>query len=550
MKLNKVFFILILALSILLRFWNFPNVPPSPDWDEVAIGWNAYSLIETGQDEFGKRLPLTFRSFDDYKPPFYFYLTVPFVKVFGLNVFAVRLPSAVFGVFSVIGTYLLVKKLFAEETVSLLAMFFMAVSPWHLQFSRIAFEANVALALEIWGTYLFLCFIGEANNKIFSKKTLLIILSALLFGLAMYTYHSARVFVPLLVLSLSLFNWRKLWKARKKVLLGIVVGMVFVVPLVRIMTSKQGQMRLKAVSSFSNTIDLLREDTIRMEQDLEKGFVPGRLIHNRRIRFALRFLQSYFAHWDLNWLFVNGEGDVPRHHVPDVGLLYLWELPFILIGIYQLFFSERKKAKQAVFSWFLLAPVAAAVSADAPHGVRTLCMLPTWHVFTALGVLKTHQYLKSKKELCKYLGYFAIGSGFIFNFVFYLHQYHVHQPLEYSRFWQYGYKQLYNELEKLEPEYEEIRVSIEAEQPYMFYLFYSKYPPQKYLEAGGTKSGGFWEEHGLGKYQFIRFNWSEEPRQRNTLWAVVDKELPSDVEVLKTIKLKNGEPYLHIFKLK
>ncbi len=549
MKLKKILFVLILFLSIILRFANFPNVPPSPDWDEAAIGWNAYSLIETGRDEFNQKFPLTFRSFDDYKPPLYFYLTVPAVKVFGINIFAVRLPSAVFGVISVIGTYLLVKNLFNNKNLALLSMFFMAVSPWHLQFSRIAFEANVALAFKIWATYLFLVSMSNKKSEKFFNKGLLIVLSAILFGLALYTYHSARVFVPVLVLLLTLFNWKKLLKIRKKVLIGFLVGMIFVIPLVRIMTSKQGQMRLKGVSSFSNTVELLKEDSLRIQADLENGFRLGRLIHNRRIRYVLRFMESYFAHWDLNWLFLNTEGDVQRHHAPDMGLLYLWELPFVLIGIYQLFFSKKKRAKRDVFAWFLIAPLASSVSADVPHAVRTLCFLPTWHIFTSLGVLKTYDYLKDKNKILKTTAFVFLSSAFVFNCIFYLHQYHVHQRIEYSKYWQYGYKELYKELKEIEDEYSQVRVSIEAEQPYMFYLFYAQYPPQKYLKQGGTPSGGFWEEHTIGKYHFVRFNWNEESKKNDIVWAVVDKELPANVDVIKTINLLNGEPYLHIFKL-
>src|SRR3989344_72155 len=104
----------IILLSAILRLWQLGNVPPSPDWDEVALGYDAYSIIHTGKDEFGKFLPVVLRSFDDYKPALYSYLAIPPILLFGLNVFAVRLPSAIFGIIAVVSVYFLVKELFRD----------------------------------------------------------------------------------------------------------------------------------------------------------------------------------------------------------------------------------------------------------------------------------------------------------------------------------------------------------------------------------------------------------------------------------------------------
>jgi len=543
---RKIIFFTILVLAVILRFWQLGKVPPSPDWDEVAIGWNAYSLLKTGRDEYGARLPLTFRSFDDYKPPLYFYLTVPSVALFGLNVFAVRFPSAFFGSLTVLLVYYLVKELFSNSQFvirnSLIVAFLLAISPWHLQFSRIGFEANVALTWQILGVLFFL--------KSIKKKRFYFLISALFFGLSLYTYHSARVFVPLLVIVLAIIFRKRLFKMKKTILLSALIALVFVLPLIKIMTSKEGQMRMKGVSAFANPISLLAEDSQRAKQDLERGLWWGRMIHNRRLRYFLRFSESYLAHFNLNWLFVNGEGDVPRHHVPDMGLLYFWELPLILIGIYQLFFLKEKIPKLIVFSWWLLSPLAASVSADVPHAIRTLCFLPTWQIFTSLGMISFYQWLKKnfKRRLFFVSCCLFLVVCFLLSVFYYLHQYFVHQSLEYSQYWQYGYQQLVQEVKKLEPQYDKIRVSIETEQPYMFFLFYQKYDPQEYLAQGGTGSGGFWEEHHFGKYDFIRFNWENEKKEDKVLWVVTDKELPDEVTVLKTIYYLNGQPAFHIFK--
>src|SRR4030043_2030959 len=125
----KIFW-LILVLAFFLRFYKLGEVPISLDWDENSNAYNAYSILKTGRDEYGNFLPLTNRSFDDYKPPLYMYLNVPSVAIFGLTPFAARLPSAIFGFLTVPLVYLLAKKLFEKQNIAILAAFFLAFSLW------------------------------------------------------------------------------------------------------------------------------------------------------------------------------------------------------------------------------------------------------------------------------------------------------------------------------------------------------------------------------------------------------------------------------------
>src|SRR3990167_2020828 len=163
---NNLSLIFIIILATVLRFYQLGQNPPSLNWDETAHGYNAYSILKTGRDEYGYRLPLSFRSFDDYKPPIYTYLVVPSVAAFGLNDFAVRFPSAFLGVLAVLFTYLMVKELFQKTPIALLSAFFLAISPWHLQFSRVAFETNSATFWSVLGTWAFLKGIKSEDRKI------------------------------------------------------------------------------------------------------------------------------------------------------------------------------------------------------------------------------------------------------------------------------------------------------------------------------------------------------------------------------------------------
>jgi len=164
-KKNKALFF-ILFLALLLRLWKLGGIPPHLTPDEASLGYNAYSILKTGRDEYGELLPIIFKSFGDFKPGLYVYLTVPFVAIFGLTESAVRLPSSLAGVAAVWLIYLFVNKLFEKQkkfsifnfqfSIGEIAAFLLAISPWHIHFSRGAWEANVSLTLSLAGIYLFL----------------------------------------------------------------------------------------------------------------------------------------------------------------------------------------------------------------------------------------------------------------------------------------------------------------------------------------------------------------------------------------------------------
>ena len=144
---------LIASLTRLLYLEQFPN---GFTGDEAQQGYSAYSILKTGKDEWGQVLPIFPRGFGDYKPPLYTYLTIPSVAVFGLNIFAVRLPSALIGILTVGFIYLLTKELFKNKTIAVWAAFLLAINPWHIQLSRTAFEGNAGILFFVIGLWLFL----------------------------------------------------------------------------------------------------------------------------------------------------------------------------------------------------------------------------------------------------------------------------------------------------------------------------------------------------------------------------------------------------------
>jgi 4-amino-4-deoxy-L-arabinose transferase-like glycosyltransferase len=164
-----IFLIITLIVGAFFRFSKLGSSPSGLYVDEASIGYSAFSVLKTGRDEYGKTLPILFRSFSTFQSPVYTYLTVPFIYLFGLSPFSTRLPSALFGTLSIILIYFIAKQLFLEsnsnddtkektletEIFAQCAAFFMAISPWHIQYSRTAYESNIALFFLLLGSLMF-----------------------------------------------------------------------------------------------------------------------------------------------------------------------------------------------------------------------------------------------------------------------------------------------------------------------------------------------------------------------------------------------------------
>ena len=312
------------------------------------------------------------------------------------------------------------------------------------------------------------------------------------------------------------------------------------------LTDKNALLRAKGVSVFSDQTQFLKRNAEKAALDRSRGDYVGLVLDNRRFEYGKAIFSGYISHFDLNWLFIRG--DIARHHAPFMGLLYWWEFPFLFVGIYMLIFADfKKRTKIIIFSYFLLVPIPASITSGVPHAVRTLNFLPIPQFFIALGLLTFYVYLLKTKPVLKYglAGLFTII--FIFNFIYYLNQYFVQLNYFNSSDWQYGYKKAINFVDKIHNKYEKVIVSNERplDQSYMFLLFYLKYPPKKYQEEGGTRSGGFKENHNFDNYEFKNIKWGQGIKDK-VLFIGRPEDFPSDARVIKTIYLLNGDPVIKI----
>lgn len=535
-----IIFFLIILVSIFLRFYELGINPPSVDWDEASIGYNAYSILKTGADEYGNNFPLSIRSFDDYKPALYVYLDIIPIVLFGLNEFSVRLPAAILGVLTVIAVYFLTREVLSkwddkkQTIVSLIAAFFFAISPWHLQFSRAAFEGNIGLFFFIGGLLFFLKALRNGN---------FFYLSCILFLLSLYSYHSFRLFVPSFLLTLFIIFWKGIFNFKKQAIIFMLILFFFSFPIWNSFLAPVAGTgaRLSMVTIFSDPT-IIDVSIQRINYDRSSNDHIGALFHNRRVAYALAAAKGYLDHFNPDFLFIHGDGGV-QHHAVNVGMLYLWDIPFILAGIYYLL-RKNNRFTVALFMSFLLAPIAASVTTGTPHPVRAIGMILGFHIFAAVGVVFFWEKIMFLKNLLVRISIiFIIIFSLLLNVAYYLHQYYIHTPIEYGYFWQYGYKDAFGFAKENEAKFNNIIMTYEYDQPYVYYLFYNKIDPIWYQKNWDYNKNGTVDrfKRVVGQYTFRNIEYTKDINIPNTLLIGTPREIPDNAKVIKTIKFPDGK---------
>ncbi|MDP2789753.1 MAG: glycosyltransferase family 39 protein [bacterium] len=346
----------VIVLAALLRFVQLDSIPYGVNVDEAERGYEAYSLLKTGHDQHGHRWPVTLEGFskrEDNASAISAYAAIPFTAMLGPGVLAVRLPSALAGVLSVIALIYLARRLSGDWRVGVLAGFFLAVSPWHLTVSRTGHEA-------IWTTTLFL--LGAVTYfTALERKPWLLPLSALTWGIGFYGYGPGKVFIPLAALTCIVCTWKQLLRFRKPLFVSAAVGLFLAVPLFWMSFGQVGLGRFVQVSNFSN------------------GFALGLLVS---IKNMLVYISP--VHWASGLLSTSP---------------FDWLLMFIGIPTFLYFskhLSPRIPVRGLAIGWLLAALLPAALTDVNPSQLRAIGLTCALFLFGTWGFVALWDRIPSK----------------------------------------------------------------------------------------------------------------------------------------------------------
>lgn len=548
-NLSTIALIVILVFAFFLRVFQVTQNPPGLTWDEAALGYNAFSILKTAHDEHGAFMPLIFKSFGDFKPGLYIYLTVPFVALFGLSTFSTRLPSVFLGTLSVYLVYLIINQIFKPTskprfTIGHFTALALAFQPFHLLYSRGAWETNLVSTLYLLCLYFFQRFL--AGGSLFP--------SAIFAGLSFTAYQGAKLTLPLLVISQSLIFFPQLKQrimAEKnknaQLLLPILIGLslfaLVVIP--AFLGGTGGRLAVKSFFSYVYPVDY---ETRLLKIDQRQFIVD--LFHAQPLRRWRSIASRYFHHLSPQLLFIEGDWQTHFAQIPGVGLLYLCDAVFIALGIY--FFSQQKN-KQLNLFWFsllVIAPLAAAPTLDEVSSIRAHFLTIPLSLLSGAGLY----FLSSARGFWRRLLSLIISLTFILEIIFVMDSLYIHFPHQNYSAWLYGYQDAVKAVAKHPAD--QVVFSNRLGQPYIFYLFYTHYDPtvyqsQPHLIINGPDVGYVPE---LDQIKFHSFSFQTDTLTPNTLYVATTADLntsqidPQKGQVVEEIKAPDGNVVFRLIK--
>lgn len=370
--------LLILSIAIFFRLYNLTATPPGLYPDEAMNGNNAVEALATGHFK-------VFYPENNGREGLFMNIQALFLKWTGVHeAWVLRLPSALFGIITVVGVYLLAWQLLKKYRYGQLAAsassFLLAISFWHILFSRIGFRAIMSPAFMVWGLYLLalgLELLFEKNKNAWGWLTLGI--GGAVYGGGMYSYIAYRV-TPLLILFFFAVYWF-FFRVDYKKLLGafavyVASSLVVFAPL--------GWYFLKNPADFFGRTSQLSVTA--------SAHPLGDLFIN-----IAKTIGMFWWHGDYNWR-QNYAGAPELYWI--VGILFAAGLIYAFASLFKKFRSDDPDRRWETITWwtmlvwFALAFLPVVISNEGiPHALRSILMVPPIFIITGLGVAKMYGWI-------------------------------------------------------------------------------------------------------------------------------------------------------------
>jgi hypothetical protein len=512
---KKFVLIIILVINFVIRIVGSDKSPTSVNWDEASLGYNAYSLLKTGKDDFGYKLPLTLRSFEDYKPALYSYLSIIPVKLMGLSQGSTRMVSAIAGTLALIPLWWLITTYVTNGWMALFLVGMLGLGPLRLHFSRVALESNLSMAFFSFGVWWWINGIKKYS------KTTIFYGSAMMIG-AILSYHSARVAAPLLAIFLiadpiNMIITRK-WDKINWKLAGLTAGFIVVSVLF-----------VMGVSGAGNVATRLGQENIGRfypytSQEVFEGSLIDWVMNN-----PVYYLAGTLSGHALSFISPANFGPTLYHwirnsvqFVPSVHFIGFIETIFFIPGLV-LVLRRLKKLEYRYLIYIFMAGVAPTmITWNWFHTLRAVNMLMVIEITSVIGIVGLLNVVKWKKI---YLGLLMVGFGI--QSIFLVNNELVYAVTEnYMDYQPGGFKEGVEKLMVESSTAQKVIVDTSQAQAYIFLLFYGKYPPQeiqKYKEERNWIYDNGNRDFNFDNFEFRKVIWAEDEKLKNTvLWTSPD----------------------------
>ncbi|MCL2030146.1 MAG: glycosyltransferase family 39 protein [Oscillospiraceae bacterium] len=282
------------AAAVAVRVVLFTAVPAGVNQDEAMAAVDAYALARYGTDRFGTWLPAHFEAWGYAQMSVLMsYLAVPFLWVFGLSIWAIRLPVLIVSLAGIWVLYRFAGSAFGRRA-GLAALAVAAVNPWHILQSRWALDCNLMAHFTLFGIYGL--YLGMKKRRWAYAGTACMALGMYSYGIAVYT-------LPVLLLGIAAYTLARRRYRVRDVLLCAGLFLLISWPII-------GTMMINAFAW--NTVELPFVTLQRFPASVRAGDLlfftqdkPAQLAENAKSLGTI-FLQGK----DLPWNAVEGFGTV------------------------------------------------------------------------------------------------------------------------------------------------------------------------------------------------------------------------------------------------
>lgn len=426
---KKIILILTIIFAFFIRVCQLDTLPPALYYDELDASFQARTFNENHTDYYGHKFSFAFQSFGDYRTPLHIY-SIALVQNFIHNPdISARLPSVIYGVISVYLIYLI--------TGSIIPAILMAISPWAIHYSRIAFEVSGMIAVLLAGIYFWKKYAQNSKLKY-------LLLSILFFILSPYFYSTCKLFLLIIVFLIFALWFSKIKNLPlRHILVSSALAFILLLPLGIDTIKGNSSFRFSYIGVFndpqiSNNVDYLRYSDVFTTHQNETGVSPSlssKLFHNKYSLVLSKFLKNYFSSFSTDFLFTKGDLNL-RHGFGGHGLLYYFDFFLIIFGLVNVLKNRHQDRLSVFFLWLLvLAPIPFALTRDSQsaHATRLILMLPSFIYLTYQGILYIIYLFKWTPPL--------IIVIYLLSFLNFAHYYRFDYPQDSALAWQSGMKE-------------------------------------------------------------------------------------------------------------
>lgn len=463
-------FLITLLIGLLVRVYVLDSV--SLYGDELTIVYDTYSVLKTGHDQLGNFLPITF-PMGAGRPGGYIYGSLPFVAIFGPDTFGTRGLSILSGLGIILASYFLVKGLSLSKNIAIIVSIMLIFAPWAVNLSRGGFESHFGLFLTITGL---------TSLLYVKQRPWLLFITAFTIGLAIHTYPTFKLTLPLMLLLFGWFVGAKSWfinvNSRKYLIISILI-LAFFAGVSLLQTIGEGSdKRFLSINIFSNeTITQKITENVVLERNLNEISGPlDNLFHNRYVAYPLLLLNNYFESLSVKYLFLSGDFN-PRHNMTQSGAFYVVEIITMFIGFISLLYKQ-KRTLYLLIGWIFIAPVSTALLTEV-HTLRNSLLFLPLSILSGVGFYTLFS-IKQKKTM--FIS-FTIISILLLQMAYVFEKLYFVSPNLFSRHWAYPAKQLSMQIEIDKKNYDYVIVRDNIDNIEYAYPTYAKIDPNIVVNA-------------------------------------------------------------------